>query len=251
MRLYYYTGKFWGMKVLWERRVKIAQYKDVNDPYELLPFNLQRKGSRDFWTKKVAKYLGGHHGIICMSEDWASVLMWSHYGEKHTGLCLGFDVPDAMAEKMMYVDAPLDDPIDRKKALRGVTESVLERALRCKFAGWSYEKEWRLRARLENAVDGIFYKDFAEHELCLREVIIGARCSLHPKELADAVSSPPLDVEIFKARAAFGRFEICRQERIDTHSVSGYRARLTSAETLYADQLPDEPVSDDDDEPPW
>ena len=46
MRLYYYTSKQWGMKSLWEKRLKIAQYADLNDPFELLPFQQQDKDAR-------------------------------------------------------------------------------------------------------------------------------------------------------------------------------------------------------------
>ena len=30
-------------------------------------------------------------GILCMSQDYKNILMWSHYSEYHKGLCFGFD----------------------------------------------------------------------------------------------------------------------------------------------------------------
>lgn len=30
-------------------------------------------------------------GIACLSENWNSLLMWSHYAENHKGYCTGFD----------------------------------------------------------------------------------------------------------------------------------------------------------------
>ena len=69
-RLYYYTGKQWGMKVLWEERLKIAQYREVNDPFELVPFDRTKKKSRDFWDRQVDSLLLGRFGILCFSEDW-------------------------------------------------------------------------------------------------------------------------------------------------------------------------------------
>jgi hypothetical protein len=35
MRLYYYTSKQFGMKSLWEQRLKVGKYEELNDPFEL------------------------------------------------------------------------------------------------------------------------------------------------------------------------------------------------------------------------
>ena len=227
------------MKALWEKRLKVAKYSDVNDPFELLPFNVQKKKTRAFWKDKVASFIDVNWGFLCFSEDWQTTLMWSHYGEKHTGICLGFDVPADQAIKIRYIDVPRPDPLDHKQALKGVTNELFEDAMRFKYSGWSYEREWRLRVPLIKSVDGIFYRHF-DDALHLREVILGPRCSLTSEEVVEAVISPPLDVEIFQARAAFGRFEICRQELIDMHTKKGFRAALALAKPLYADELPDD-----------
>lgn len=29
-------------------------------------------------------------GVLCLTEDCASILMWSHYANKHQGVCIGF-----------------------------------------------------------------------------------------------------------------------------------------------------------------
>lgn len=242
-RLYYFTAKQWGLKAIRERRLKIAQYKDVNEPFELAPFDLTSRKVRRFWTERVARLLDGNHGILCFSEDWQSTLMWSHYSEKHTGLCLGFDVPRRMAEPIRYIDQPLREPVDPKKQLRGMAAEVLESALRCKHAGWSHEREWRLRLRLDAPVDGIYYKDF-DDELHLREVIMGPRCSLELDEVQRAVSNPPMDVEIFRAQASHGAFEVCRHLEATPQTVRGFRARLAKARDLFDHDLPDEDPPD-------
>jgi hypothetical protein len=244
-RVYYYTGRRWAMKSLWERRLKIAQYADVNDPFELIPFDLTGRKSRDFWTKKATRFLEGKHGILCFSEDWRTTLMWSHYGEKHSGMCLGFDVPIGLAEPVTYVDKLLTDPADPKKELRGTSQRVLESALRFKYSGWSYEREWRLRARLPSPEEGLYYKEF-DDDLHLREVIIGVRCPLSTDDVAKAVSNPPLDVEIFKAQTAHDEFAVSRHQEIPHRTVAGFRARLARARDVFHDDLPDEESTEQD-----
>ena len=32
--------------------------------------------------------------ILCFSRNWDNLLLWSHYGDSHTGVCLGFDIAE-------------------------------------------------------------------------------------------------------------------------------------------------------------
>lgn len=238
LRLYYYTSRHWGLKALWEKRLKISEYKDVNDPFELYPFSRTKHHTPKFEERYMATLAASPFGRLCFSEDWRTTLMWSHYAEKHTGLCLGFDVPRDAAKPVVYVDRLLDEPADRKVLTKGVPGKELEDALLHKYAGWSYEREWRMRVRLGRASGGLYFEPFSD-QLHLREVIIGARSDLHPSDVATAVNNPPLDVDIFVARSAFGAFEVCRHERVSTHTAKGYRAALKQLKDLYADEVDD------------
>ena len=61
-----------------------------------------------------------------------------------------------------------------------------------------------------------------------------------PADVIDAVVNPPLDVEVFQARAAHDKFEICRHALVDTHNRKGSRAARALAKDAYLDELPDE-----------
>ena len=166
--------------------------------------------------------------------------MWAHYSEKQSGICLGFDVPRKYAEPIVYIDEPLADPmVDHRQAMKGLTNETFEAALRHKHGGWRYEKEWRVRVPLNKSTDGVHYKEFDDN-LHLREVIIGPRCTLAPSDLLEAVTSPPLDVEISKARASFGTFDVCKHELFATHNVPGFRAILARLPAVYVSHLPDD-----------
>ena len=69
--------------------------------------------------------------------------------------------------------------------------------------------------------------------LDLREIILGPRCTLQPGDVVEAVTSPPLDVEIYAARTARDRFAIERHELVETHNISGFRAELAMAPDAY------------------
>jgi len=222
MRLYYYTAKQWGLKILWEKRLKIAQYANLNDPFELIPFDLSDKESRNVWRSAVTALSIGH-GVLCFSESWTSTLMWAHYGDKHAGLCLGFEIEDGPhLTKIDYVDSRLPCPIDKEQELAGINSDVLEKALNHKHSGWAYEKEHRLRVSLQDKRDGNFYYNF-NSAVRLREVIIGAQSTLSIIDVAEAIGNEPEDdVEIWTARPAFQTFSLCRNEARPHEIIAGF-----------------------------
>ena len=82
-------------------------------------------------------------GLYCLAGDPLSILMWSHYGHHHTGICLRFDVakdPTSMtaAVPVKYTtEYPVINwPLNGTETLRD--------ALYSKFADWRYEQEYRI-----------------------------------------------------------------------------------------------------------
>jgi len=208
MRLYYYTAKQWGMKSLWEKRLKIAEYAYLNDPFELSPFNQTSKQDREL-QKKLSSVLSKKHGVLCFSESWQSTLMWAHYADKHKGMCLGFEIEDGpLLSKIAYVSKRIPSPIDCTKPLHGIDEGMLLKCINVKHSGWEYEKEHRLHVRLQEKRDGIYYYPF-DNSVKLREVIIGANSSLSIADVSEAIGKQPnADVEIWKACTSLDTFDM-------------------------------------------
>jgi hypothetical protein len=209
MRLYYYTAKQWGLKSLWEQRLKVGWYEDLNDPFELLPFNQTNRQERS-QISQIVGTLAKNHGVICFSETWTTALMWAHYGDKHKGICLGCDIDSSdLLTKIEYTNERLPSPLDRDKPNWGIDEKMIGACLKYKHSGWAYEREHRLRARLDEERDGIYFLPF-NSQVKLREVIIGARCTLTAVEIAETFrGKPDYDVRIRTARAAHGNFRMC------------------------------------------
>ncbi|MBI3771219.1 MAG: DUF2971 domain-containing protein [Gammaproteobacteria bacterium] len=232
MRLYYYTAKQWGMKSLWEKRLKIAEYADLNDPFELLPFQQKDKDAR-VHINMVVSALSQGHGVLCFSESWKSTLMWAHYGDKHKGMCLGFEIEDGPhLTKIDYVSKRIPSPIDFSKPLGGIDEAMLTKCLNVKHSGWKYEKERRLRVSLREQRDGIYYNPF-NNGMKLREVIIGARSSLSIMDVAEAIGKQPdADVEIWIAQPAFDNFNMCVNKELPRKIIRGIDPTVKNQELL-------------------
>lgn len=81
-------------------------------------------------------------GVYCVCECADSLLMWAHYANSHTGVCLEFDSEVELFREAQIVEyAPVREPVHRagERAERSMVKGLLT-----KFDGWAYEKEWRV-----------------------------------------------------------------------------------------------------------
>lgn len=113
-------------------------------------------------------------GVCCFSTTYSSPLLWSHYGDQHKGLCIGYTTersPIPQLKKVVYGgsrainSSTLCDAFLRENevAAADVDRDVLTR----KAKGWKYEAEWRL----------IGQQGLHSSPLLLAEITFGLRCS--------------------------------------------------------------------------
>lgn len=100
------------------------------------------------WREKI--------GILCLSEDPKNILMWSHYANNHSGICIGFNTeitPFNTAAAITYSD-------ERPKAeFNSNPNRLIERVLLTKSQHWQYEKEWRAIKRTIEDDELNFYNE--------------------------------------------------------------------------------------------
>lgn len=207
MRVYYMTTfETAADHILPERRLRIGQLGKLNDPFELLSIRLtdatERKifsGVIKHWQKKI--------GVLCFGPDWKSPLMWAHYARSHTGICLGFDIPDALVSEIDYRPRRQIVELDETLPVEDWPEEMLLGMLSVKFKDWAYEKERRVFVHLTDAkMEGEhFYCRFGKN-LVLREIILGARFKKLPRFFQKIVEESDDAVTVLKARAAFNTF---------------------------------------------
>lgn len=171
-----------------------------------------RRGLRD------KDKLDSENGILCFSEDWTDPVLWTHYGAKHRGICLGFDVKDGFAKKIVYREDRVRDA-----EIRGKTDKeILDLLLLTKFESWRYEQEWRVLLNLSDSIGegGLHFYKF-DKQLKLTEVILGAECSMTHKEVQHLVSTHHPQANTIKARLAFESFHIVPDEPTIKHIPPG------------------------------
>jgi hypothetical protein len=197
MRVYHFLNKNWALDDLRHRRMKVGEFRDLNDPFELWCFSATKE--QRWAMRHTKKEMEKRFGILSFTKHWRSPLLWSHYADGHRGICLGFDV-DGDIRPMQYT-------AERPPLPEVVTQETVMTLLFTKWTGWSYEEEWRGLSDLDrNPETNLCYMDFGV-ATNLREVIVGPVCDAKPPEIADALQGYE-GVTITKARLAHQSFDV-------------------------------------------
>ena len=160
-------------------------------------------------------------GIVSLAERSICPLMWSHYGDQHKGVCIGYSVPDRATEdlhKITYGGSRLIEASTVAAMLKGdetarrkVDEAVLTRKAR----DWRYEREWRL----------IGARGSQSSPLELEEVVFGMRCSNTVKyAIVRALAERTRPVKFYEIRERSGQFLLGKDE-LDTSELSAFFPR--------------------------
>lgn len=197
------------------KRIRLSRYADLNDPFELFAGKLDDKRFR----QAVRAWKDDFHktkGLLCFSKNWGNPVLWSHYAEKHRGVCLGFDILDDFAVEMKYSDVRLDTKFKNNDVLQGLDPEFVTELLKTKFSHWKYEEEIRCFLGLdEGTIEGGNYFYPFSKDIQLREVILGPLCPMPIENVKALVKSIYDSVQVRKARLAFKWFKVVPDERYE------------------------------------
>lgn len=212
--VYHFLSCRYALDDLRKRRLKIAQFDDVNDPFELLALELSDKGLRHRYRDFVRE-MARRYGLLCFSRTWRNPVLWSHYADKHKGICLGFAVPSNCLLDVRYAADRLPTNISTKLTAGALDLDDMKEILRTKFKSWEYEEESRVFLGLEDKdpTSGLYFKDFGD-DLRLKQVIIGAMCKVTKATVLALLGAGATGVRVIKARLAFTKFGIVRNKQV-------------------------------------
>lgn len=150
---------------------------------------VKRGLSKESYTEAAHRFrdrLRREVGILSMSAQRDNILLWSHYANKHTGVCLELKRADNLryAVRVSYSEeSPTLDFFEIERAIHKSDE--LGQAAKWKFIGmiyltkakdWEYEQEWRL---IDATRRGL--RAFPSH--LVSGVILGSRTVQADKEM--------------------------------------------------------------------
>ncbi|MCF5849868.1 DUF2971 domain-containing protein [Aeromonas veronii] len=145
---------------------KLTPPSQLNDPFEsLLPSDIEKMISelleseasenlrKKYSTEDISDSflnLFAQFGIVSLSETQRNLLMWAHYANEHTGICIGYDSNkifenNEQPQKVNYSNVRCDesDNLNNMKDLDDLLQFILNKVLHTKGDDWIYEKEFR------------------------------------------------------------------------------------------------------------
>lgn len=161
---------------------------NFNDPFDC---KIYVKGNLDKTKEDIEENIGASEfmnslhrkdtWVSCFTTDPTNILMWSHYADKHTGICLEFHT---ISKEIIKVDYENEYPVfdltvhnidNFEKLSHKEILDVGKMFYARKSLLWEYEKEYRVvTPNTSNMIDGenfVLLKDFAE----ITGVICGCR----------------------------------------------------------------------------
>jgi len=209
MLIYKFLSAEYGLEALRSRRIKVSRISELNDPFELLAPNLSNSALRNAFHK-MKSHLSMGTGLLCFSKMRTNPLLWSHYANRHQGICLGFHAPEENLHEVKYTSRR-PDPADLFSESESVKEKSMQKFIATKYSHRRYENEWRLWVQLQekDKKTGHYFLEFSD-SLKLAKVVVGAESSVSRKKIDAAIGMHHPNIECFKARAAFGSFRIVR-----------------------------------------
>ena len=213
MRVYYLTSTQYALSNIALRRLKVARFNDLNDPFELLAVDVASRDLR-IGIRAKKEQINSNEGLLCFSKKWRNPLLWSHYADKHKGIALGFDIPDDNTISVNYIKGMHKIDVLSDKTKQETIDNLLNRLRYTKFKGWSYEDEVRrfYTLSLLETHSGLHLVPFS-NDLSLREVILGPNCDVPIKSMRSLVQSFPKNVHVIKARIAYTKFGVTEDRK--------------------------------------
>jgi hypothetical protein len=160
-------------------------------------------------------------GIFSLAERVNCRLMWSHYGDQHKGVCVGYSVPPDAEDglhKVKYGGSRLVAASEVSAMLNGdegAGRRVDEAVLLTKAKDWRYEREWRL----------IGQRGLQDSPLELEEVVFGIRCKRAVKyAIVKALEDRCGQVKFYEMRELRGAFGI-KKYALDTSELTAFGPR--------------------------
>lgn len=179
MPLYKYVSFSTARKIL-EGSIRFTQPGAFNDPFELLPqfinpknindiapyalrldcfgprrkalfrqgLSIEDKNKSDIQARSIVQSLNEVVGILCLSKNPDSLLMWGHYSDEYRGAIIEFDESHPFFEGKFQVTYRKNRPIYDLADFLDTTFPISDLCI--KPNAWSYEKEVRVVRNLKD-----------------------------------------------------------------------------------------------------
>jgi len=169
-------------------------------------------------------------GVCCFSSTYKSSLLWSHYGDQHLGLCIGYSLnrnPKPILHKVIYNDnRVLNTSLIAQAILKNdlnAQNKLDDCVLLRKATPWEYEDEWRI-------FDTVGLND---SPLAMTDITFGLRCpSSIMHTIINALKDRTDGIEFYQMRQISGSYKL-RREPVDGETSSYFPRTSRSGTEIF------------------
>jgi hypothetical protein len=190
MLIYQYRGKIsdevnfgYFRNLLEKGDMKFTKPSDFNDPFDCCPTHLDElpdntlpNAAMSQINETMQSASSSVNGVACFTIHPAKMLMWSHYGDQHKGVCVGFDTK-LLLDKVPTNDEgnPLYNEITEVKYTKTRPKADDKASLEYKSDEWIKEEEYRIISGMKKGKPSWGPGVWSMPRDSIKEVIIGAR----------------------------------------------------------------------------
>lgn len=159
----------------------------------------------DQFNSETEEIMHNQMSVFCVTPLRNNLLMWAHYANSHTGICIGFDSDKlfnlfGIGSMVDYMDSyPIISPAEESKGIED-----LQLQFYTKSSHWDYEIEYRLMT-INEPPRVIKLQD----KSIIQEIVIGSLMDQRKKEELIALIKKELPhVNIFETKKHRTKFEL-------------------------------------------
>ncbi|WP_122544330.1 DUF2971 domain-containing protein [Pseudomonas viridiflava] len=214
---YHYCNEKFGLENIRKNRLKVAEIKDLNDPFEMLCYSSSERDLRNLAVRMRAG-VSEEPGMLCFSKSLASPVQWAHYADKHRGMCLAFEIDENQLAEVRYKHGRIEFDLESYSRMgKRERRSYMLDQLDIKSSEWRYEKESRQIVSLCDADFDVkkkrYFIPFSNIGV-LKEVFVGCNSVLTREHLDRALASGgSLGVATAKMRTSFKSYTMVVNKR--------------------------------------
>ena len=193
----------------------------------------------DRTSRRILKSLNQTTGILCLSRNRSSLLMWSHYADGYSGAIVEFDETHEFFSGYFDMEYSKHRPKTDIASYTDGNEPIPIAELCVKSKEWEYEKEVRVVRNLTDCTCVGTTNGFSVYVMdvpldCIKSVILGERMPVsHQREIWELVKDME-DISLYLDAISNWGYEF-RSEHI---KLAGMKQPMISARTahIFADQ---------------
>jgi len=236
MILYQYRGQIankvnfsYFKDLLCNGAIKFTKPSDFNDPFdccptqiEELPENTFPQAVGDSINQSIQSIISVMLGVACFTPHPDCMLMWSHYGDQHRGVCVGFDTELLLANAPRNSEGnPLYEDIVEVKYTSIRPKSGDRDMYYKKSDEWKYENEYRIISTMKKGIPSWGAGVWNIPICAIKEVIIGARVPSDLKEnIINLIKTISFEIAIKIVVLHMERFELLIENYDDQPKVA-------------------------------